>query len=731
MSIPPSQRSNSISRATPPKWRSSLSTPRKQKASAGVSVVFAQPEPGARLGSAIDRLPVVAVDDAVSVYSVSSRKRERLNSNASSFIPPTEPRSDRGVEQKRSRLNLHVCDDPPNVDGRTAANGMLSIDSPGSVSNPVDLTESPKPMDTSLPSSAQPDEPMSESNPSVDQQLEPQSPPQPQGAVPFPSTDPDTQQTVLPTKSATSRSSWFGFSRAKASDNLSDTLTTLIASSSEPPLGSGAAAESTTVSTHVSNVQETVDLSTSPPAPAAPASSPSRDIHTLPSSIAFPSVAYSPPTPTSTMFLKSNTTSISSVDEEVPVLQNSARTLTPQAVVEPHETNLRAAGRKPSVSSLNPSASRFTLRLPLLGRPKVPLEQAVASAQAEDVREPTETDDVAPADSLFSTSDSVCGDAQNGSGTDTPAVPQVVNVIPPTPGSEPTDPSSSQSHSTPQGEERNTGAANAVDDPNNPTRVRSASWWEYVGWRGQASLEAPIQEQEKPSDDPKDTTQNLESEDRADAQAPQSVELPSCSTMTTQEQNVPPELQGEASSSATETQHELHDTKSDKNPSSILSAEQGPSWYSPWAWYPSGQTPTAAHATEASDGAAVPKTDAEMVKEKALARDEERRVEEDPQPQPQPEPAPAPAANVPVLPLEPVNPIQSSIADNRSGWMSFFMSKSLAVKTVTDGADEGRVEGMEVMELDDEPDPEVAIEVPVGDNKAKATDIQAQGIPKK
>ena len=68
-------------------------------------------------------------------------------------------------------------------------------------------------------------------------------------------------------------------------------------------------------------------------------------------------------------------------------LESSALTITPHhAVVEPQDAGLKAAGRKPSVSSLNPSTSRFTLRLPLLGRPKIPLEQAVASAQAEDVR---------------------------------------------------------------------------------------------------------------------------------------------------------------------------------------------------------------------------------------------------------------------------------------------------------------------------------------------------------
>ena len=142
MSSAPSHRSNSTSRATPPKWRSSLSSPKKQKPAASVSVVFAQPEPGARLGSAIDRLPAVAIDDTASMHSVASRKRERLNSNASSIMSPDELRSDRGgaqigqrerrdVERKRSRLTIDSGDDPSDVQTSPAVNGMLSVEAPG------------------------------------------------------------------------------------------------------------------------------------------------------------------------------------------------------------------------------------------------------------------------------------------------------------------------------------------------------------------------------------------------------------------------------------------------------------------------------------------------------------------------------------------------------------------------------------------------------------------------
>ncbi|TFK83489.1 hypothetical protein K466DRAFT_259071 [Polyporus arcularius HHB13444] len=107
------ERTTSTRSSAAPKWRSSLSGPNRQKPATAVSVVFAQPEQGARLGSAIDRLPVVSVDDAASMLSESSRKRERLNSNASSYKSRVEPRSDSqlpppesgDIARKRSKLS--------------------------------------------------------------------------------------------------------------------------------------------------------------------------------------------------------------------------------------------------------------------------------------------------------------------------------------------------------------------------------------------------------------------------------------------------------------------------------------------------------------------------------------------------------------------------------------------------------------------------------------------------
>ena len=74
--------------------------------------------------------------------------------------------------------------------------------------------------------------------------------------------------------------------------------------------------------------------------------------------------------------------SLTSVDEEVPRPRLSAGSPPlemPRAEVQPQDNP--SMGRKPSISDLNPSTSRFTLRIPLLGRPKIPLQDAVKNVE--------------------------------------------------------------------------------------------------------------------------------------------------------------------------------------------------------------------------------------------------------------------------------------------------------------------------------------------------------------
>ena len=117
---------------------------------------------------------------------------------------------------------------------------------------------------------------------------------------------------------------------------------------------------------------------------------------------------------------------------------------------------------------------------------------------------------------------------------------------------------------------------------------------------------------------------------------------------------------------------------------STLSAEKlhdrGSSWLTQWPWYgqstlasaPDRIQPGEESANQVEIGSVTPKT------AEALTRQE-----------------PTSTAHV-----EPMNPIQSSITANISGWASFFSSGSLLAKRITDTEDreEG---GMEVMEIDE------------------------------
>ncbi|KAI9461906.1 hypothetical protein BJY52DRAFT_164367 [Lactarius psammicola] len=76
-----------------------------------------------------------------------------------------------------------------------------------------------------------------------------------------------------------------------------------------------------------------------------------------------------------------------SIDDQVPKLPSAG----PQSesIAPPV---LLSSDTSQNLSALNPSASRFTLSIPFLGRPKVPLDRAAASAKVTDVRTEIETE---------------------------------------------------------------------------------------------------------------------------------------------------------------------------------------------------------------------------------------------------------------------------------------------------------------------------------------------------
>ncbi|KAH8108390.1 hypothetical protein DFH11DRAFT_1517039 [Phellopilus nigrolimitatus] len=130
-----------------------------------------------------------------------------------------------------------------------------------------------------------------------------------------------------------------------------------------------------------------------------------------------------------------------------------------------------------------------------------------------------------------------------------------------------------------------------------------------------------------------------------------------------------------------------------ERPLSVTSGQT--SWYSPWGWYEWYNAPTA---PETPEEVSVSKTDAELVREEALARSDPLASIA------KPLPASGSDASLPApeIPPEPVNPIISSVAENSKGWTSFFSSsRSLTIKSVTEKAEKSD-RGMEVMNIDDD-----------------------------
>ena len=352
----------------------------------------------------------------------------------------------------------------------------------------------------------------------------------------------------------------------------------------------------------------------------------------------------------------------------------------------------------------------------------------MASAQAEDVRDSTGSSDTAKGSDATSGKSSalrpanvsesrsaaehLSEDASAPSENDaTP--PQIINVVPPTPDQHP---------SAPVSESEATAANPRPQDGSSSETARPASWWDYIGWSGQSSEDPSKASDDNKSDHP--VTESPVDVDASDqSPATQDSQEAQVTQSTVSDRPASPVTDPSPESKETEAPR---DAKSDTKAASVFSAEtaksHGSAWYSPWAWYPpsaSVSTTNAAETSQPAGSADQPKTESEMVKEEALARDKQQQDEGD---APRPKPAAASDKET-ILSSEPSNPIQSSISENRAGWMSFLMSKAVTMKAITNEVEEQKTEGMEVMEIDDEPDPSVAIEVPTGKDTQKTIKV--------
>lgn len=238
----------------------------------------------------------------------------------------------------------------------------------------------------------------------------------------------------------------------------------------------------------------------------------------------------------------------------------------------------------------------------------------------------------------------------------------------------------------------------------------SSSWWGYVGWGYGAQLS---------SDDlakPSNLTIDLDKANADPGVTPLASSTPPevARTMSMASappavqrsavQEAPPDIQSKSADDIGQTQFE-----GDQKPPSVMSAETAKNsvWYSPWAWY--SMSPNLTDASSADRAPEAPKdegdhvkTESEMVKEQALARDDASVTEPSVIVVPTDRPSSVDTAMSPLG--EPHNPIESSITTSRSGWVSFFMSKALLTKSVTEDGQEKDENGMEVMCIDDDDD---------------------------
>ncbi|THH30142.1 hypothetical protein EUX98_g4051 [Antrodiella citrinella] len=638
----------------PPTW--SKRSSQKPTAATGLSIIYAQPLQGSPLRSAIDNLPAIGIDDSASFMSEMSRKRERRSEEEDGDIGyETQKESSDGQSVSRSTAEsthsgIGIADSTVQdaFSSQTSQVIDLTIEGdpaiPSTSTAPVqaELTESPKTVtDFALP-----------------------NPPIPAIDLPVPISVPNRDDNTH-----SRRSSWFSFSRSKVSLSVPESSISQVY---------GASAVS------VDDIPEpAVPLSSYAPDSGRPQPDP-----TVAETQPVPSPLSKPASPTSPQILETrNTTStISSVDEEVPPPKiGNASILPSDSPISLQAQDLNIPGRKPSVSSLNPSSSRFMLRIPLLGRPKIPLDQVVGTSSTNVSLSNTEE----PSSPVIANAEIPlpAGTATESSPSTsvTPVADDPVSEVLSVSG----PPTDDRAESTDQG------APTVAENANQEAVAAASSWWSYLGY-GDTAAAAPDGHTSAVPDPPEVSESSAVSNDSSQTSDAAAVEpLPN----TVDPMSYAPEPEPEHAHPG--VQIYITASPSDDRPQSLLSEtrSQASAWYSPWGWYGSSTTDVASSDSGALQGTDIDdnaKTESEMVKEEALARDDPTPTQRSPAiPEDQPNdvlPSPSPSAN----------PIESSISTHRSGWASFFMSRALLTKSITDDAVKRDENGVEIMDLDDD-----------------------------
>ena len=404
--------------------------------------------------------------------------------------------------------------------------------------------------------------------------------------------------------------------------------------------------------------------------------------------------------------------SISSVDDFVPQLKSSSSLLIPAPPQNLVPIGVGGVGDVTTAAMTGTATSRFTLRIPLLGRPKIPLNQAVAVAQAEDIRNSTPTTPV-NGDSTTPLSTPTTEEAQTSGVLAVPPntsawqVDLLFHVLISSLSldvlSEQVDQSQSVGITTLEDtsntvKELVTEQTREIQDDSQVQQDAAApppnSWWNYIGWAGTQ----PSETTQLPTISI-DVAPAIEHTESAGTEFLSAVSTES-PTIISNTQSPPSPAQSLPNSDAGST------TK----PVSVASFEGQSSWLTPWSWYSSSAVtppPLQSPLPPVEEGNEQGLTESQMIKETALARDSQPPAAATRSSDPASEGDKDTTENDGKDYPDEVNPIRSTAGANRSGWTSFFMAKS--IKSVTEDGEKNPIgketnnSGMEVMEI---PDPE-------------------------
>ncbi|KAG6872506.1 hypothetical protein C0995_009262 [Termitomyces sp. Mi166 len=645
-----SSRRSSSSRSTstlrsrkPPVWRT-VTISKNSPASTGLSYVFAEPEHGSPLAPAKSNLPVIKT---FSLDELDAKEDEEQTVAAM-----VGQRSDQ-VQQVTSQEDASTLANQPIAvtDGKEDGRQDIVVNQGNACVMPEET-----PQVAPLATEPAPNVPLiniTTSTPTMSTSV----------LVPFPSVDTSTP--------SPRKSSWFGsLSRAKGRAQAEQlhrrTVISIVSTEAAPGLN----APPPTVATVNPPPMTPIDAAAMPLPPSQPPTPIPSPPRTIPHQPAPKRSWFSSPRPSTPE--RSNSVP-SSIDDEVPTLaetpplSSSPTSIATHAIVTTPSSD--TATRRPRLSSLNPSTSRFALNIPLLGRPKVPLDQVVNDVDSKTTpTEPSPTPEQAPLPA---------------------SVPEIAIVTP--------DPTSTPVPDPPL---VTTEEANATSFSATSPIQTSSSWWSYVGWSSSTITVPSSADSAPPLSRDSSPTPTIRASTPAESSSnsnPDSTLSDACTQPLSPESNDP----------TTTAKPESEDAEGDI-PSS--------SWYNPWTWYSSTSTsslappPITSTSTTTDAPAPAEKPDFEAIKGDLPARAKEEedvaRVQTETLNNSEPE-----------QPPRVLNPIEATITMNRSGWASFFSSKSLIIKTITapPAPDVERDEnGVEVMDVpdDDEPQPQSQAHTP-------------------